>query len=117
MIYGVHGAELQIEELFELQQKFHLKLLMPPINVVAVHCVHSNEKHKKNGKFSTIEYLDAVIEHERKCFKNHFTSSQLSKLFPVFLTEKKKAQLHSITILHKMWHIYFLAWKFERYVI
>ena len=89
VIYGVHGAELQIEELFELQQKFHLKLLMPPVNVVAVHCVHSNEEHKKNEKFSTIEYLDAVIEHEPKCFKNHFTSSQLSKLFPVFLTEKK----------------------------
>ena len=44
---------------------------------------------KKNEKFPTIEYLDAVIEHEPKSFKNHFASPQVSKLFHVFLTEKR----------------------------
>ena len=48
------------------------------------------EERKKNGKFSTIEYLDAKIEHEPKCFKNDFASPQVSKLF-VFLTEKRNS--------------------------
>ena len=58
-------------------------------------CVQSSfiEERKKNEKFSAIEYLDAVREHEPKCFKNQFASPQINKLFHVFITEKRNSFL------------------------
>ena len=49
------------------------------------------EERKKNSKFSATEYLYSVIEHKPNCFKSHFASPQVSKLFHVFLTEKRNS--------------------------
>lgn len=57
------------------------------------------EECKRNGKFSFFEFLDAVVQHEPKSFKNHFANPQVSKLFHVFLTEKIK--FLSIITLHE----------------
>lgn len=67
-IWELTKRGLQIKELFQPNQMFHLKLLMFPINVVSVHHVHSL-KIAKNGKFSTTEWLDAVIEPEQNALK------------------------------------------------
>ena len=49
------------------------------------------EECKKNGKLLTIEYLDAVIGHEPKCFLNHIASPQVRKFFHAFFSEKRNS--------------------------
>ena len=52
--------------IFSATAEFYLKLLVFPINVMAVHSVQSLKNAKKSAKFSTVEYFYALIKHERK---------------------------------------------------
>ena len=79
MVLGVRvdGPQVGSSLLLWHRRQHKYKLLMFLTDVKLVSNVTCLTKERKNKGLSTIDYLNQIIEHEPKCFKNHYGSPQV----------------------------------------
>ena len=77
MVLSVRVDGPQVGSSLLLWHRRQHKLLMFLTDVKLVSNVTCLTKERKNKGLSTIDYLNQIIEHEPKCFKNHYGSPQV----------------------------------------